>query len=144
MSPLIKKLNITVDKLNLEQVCFGLLQHLLFQRTLGNFTPKEISILDIPLPVIDLKSIEDLCYKYTLDLLKTSTDRGVISLVLCENQSKKVNHWFSFSEVETVEQVPWEMWIINFNIVVGKNDNRRRPFLNYIYVVLISLLKTNK
>lgn len=124
-TPISKSISITVDKSQLEDVCSGILHSLLFQRTLGNLKPKELMVLDIPIPAIDNVNIEQLVLKHSRELALTSTDRGILSLVLSENKSKKVNHWFGFGEQEHTEQVPWECWIVNFNILVGKSENRK-------------------
>lgn len=119
-----KSISITVDKAHLEDVCGAILHALLFQRTLGNLKPKELTVLDIPVPAIDNASIEQVVAKHARELSITSADRGILSLVLSENKSKKVNHWFGFGEQEHTEQVPWECWIVNFNILVTKSENR--------------------
>ncbi|EIM22193.1 hypothetical protein WALSEDRAFT_60199 [Wallemia mellicola CBS 633.66] len=121
-----KTLTITVDKAYLEDVCAGILHSMLFQRTLGNFKPKELAVLDVPMPAIESASIGQLVQRYAQELSATSTDRGVLALVLAETQSRRTNHWFGFGEQETTTQVPWETWIVNFNILISKSENHKQ------------------
>ncbi|TIB11845.1 hypothetical protein E3P92_02742 [Wallemia ichthyophaga] len=151
MSQLNKTISITVDKEHLEEVSGALLHAVLFQRTLGNLQPKEITVLDVVVAGIDSGMIEEMVVKKVRELSATSGDRGVLALVLSENQSRKVNHWFGFGEQHHTQQIPWECWILQFNILTSKTENHKQIIyhntqndLNKALNQIIQFTDTNK
>ncbi|TIA88923.1 hypothetical protein E3P99_02309 [Wallemia hederae] len=121
-----KSISITVDRAHLEEVSGAILHAVLFQRVLGNLSAKELAVLDVAVPAIDNGSIEGVVVKHAKEVSSTASDRATLALVLSENKLRKVNHWFGFGEQEHTEQIPWECWIINFNVLTSKSENHKQ------------------
>jgi len=129
-SPLTFTLNLTCERRQIRNAVRAVVHATLFQRVLGNVTPREIDVLGLTFAAIhdiDTSALVESRVEHLARALEspTSKSRGQITVSFLEKRTAKKSSWWAPNEKEKA----WEEWIISVNVESASTE-RERAFVD--------------
>lgn len=132
-SPLPVQLDLTVDQPSSRDVLGAIVQAVLFHRLFGSVQPRHFDVLDVTFPGVSDPEVDRLVSD-KMDALrrgleearssKSRTKQAKLVITFFERRPKKT--WFLTAE----EEVPWETWTVNANILSPQAERDPRDTAN--------------
>jgi len=135
-------IDIVLDRRTAQEALRAILHSILFHRLFGTVKPQMFEVLDVTMPGVADREMEQLIADRVDTLCKgieSGTDkRGQIIVTFSEKRPKK--SWFQVYMGE--EDVPWEQWVVNTEMRQPKLERDRQTFNDAVASTLSRSLHT--